>query len=105
MSLSPPTIVLISGANQGIGYQIALNLAKQKGYHVVIGSRKVESGEEAVKKIKAEGAVSSVETIQLDTTSDESVKAAAQTVKEKFGRLDVLVVSISISFICPLVGR
>jgi NAD(P)-dependent dehydrogenase (short-subunit alcohol dehydrogenase family) len=86
------TVVLISGANQGIGYQIALNLAKQQDYHVVIGSRKIEAGHEAAKKIATEGGVSPVEAVQLDITDDASIAAAVKTIEEKFGHLDVLVV-------------
>jgi NAD(P)-dependent dehydrogenase (short-subunit alcohol dehydrogenase family) len=89
-----PTIVLITGANQGLGYFTALQLAQQPGYHIIIGSRDASKGADAVEKIKSDGAQSAVETIQLDVDSDASIDAAVKTVKEKFGKLDVLVVRL-----------
>jgi NAD(P)-dependent dehydrogenase (short-subunit alcohol dehydrogenase family) len=83
-------IVLITGANQGIGFEIAKKLAKEHpGYHVLMGSRNPERGLEAAAKLQAENL--SVEAITIDVCSDSSITAAAKLVEEKFGRLDVLI--------------
>jgi NAD(P)-dependent dehydrogenase (short-subunit alcohol dehydrogenase family) len=81
------------GANQGLGFETAKNLIlHSEAYHVILGSRDALKGEAAAKTLKAlsdlKGTVSS---IQLDVTSDDSVDAAAASVKTTYGRLDILV--------------
>ncbi|KAE8444114.1 hypothetical protein EG329_000896 [Mollisiaceae sp. DMI_Dod_QoI] len=84
------TIVLVTGANQGIGFETAKKLAKeQPSYHVLLGSRNPKLGEEAAAKLQAENL--SVEPITIDVTSDDSITAAASLIEKKFGRLDVLI--------------
>ncbi len=84
---APDLIALVSGANKGIGKEIARGLA-QKGYHVLVGARKKELGEAAAAELAEHGEVSF---LQLDVTDPESVIAAAAAVTSKFGHLDVLV--------------
>jgi NAD(P)-dependent dehydrogenase (short-subunit alcohol dehydrogenase family) len=87
---SKSTIVLVTGANQGIGFEVAKKLAKENpGYHILMGSRNAERGEAAAAKLKAENL--SVEAIVIDVTSDESITAAAKYVESQFGHLDVLI--------------
>lgn len=83
------TIALITGANQGIGLATATSLAKDHGYHVIIGSRNSAAGEKAAKSIEAAGGKAS--SVQLDLTSDDSITAAAKLIDTRFGHLDVLV--------------
>ncbi|KAK4193531.1 DNA replication complex gins protein sld5 [Podospora australis] len=94
---SPYThIVLITGANQGLGYEIAKKLgAEHKDYHIIATGRRKESLDEAVKKLQSEGI--SVEGLVLDVTSDESIAEAVKTISEKHGRLDVLINNAGIS--------
>jgi len=88
MATTDKTIVLITGANQGIGFGTVKKLAEeQPSYHVLLGSRNPKAGEEAVSKIQAEN----VEAITIDVTSDDSIAAAAAFIEKKFGRLDVLI--------------
>ncbi|KAK4544593.1 hypothetical protein LTR36_004165 [Oleoguttula mirabilis] len=88
------TIVLITGANQGLGYYAAQQLAATGKYHTLVGSRDIGKAERAIESLANDASVKvnadSLEPIQIDVTSDESIKAAAQTVEKKHGKLDIL---------------
>ncbi len=86
--MSEQTIALITGANKGIGYEIAAGLGAL-GHTVGVGARSPERLSAAVDKLRAEGVDAFA--VPLDVTSDESVTAAAALLSERFGRLDVLV--------------
>lgn len=86
---------LITGANKGIGFEVAKILA-QKGFLVYLGSRNLDSGMAAVEKLKSEG-ITNVEAIELDVTSQDSIHAARTTISEKSEVLDVLVNNAGIS--------
>ena len=86
--MTEKTIALVTGANKGIGYEIAAGLAAL-GRSVGIGARDDERREAAVEKLRAGGA--DAFGVPLDVTDDASVAAAAALVEERFGRLDVLV--------------
>lgn len=79
------SVALITGANQGIGLQIAKDLAAH-GLTVLVGSRDFEKG-----KIAAESIGTSANALQLDVTDEKSIAAAAAQIEREFGRLDVLV--------------
>ena len=81
-------IALITGANKGIGFEIARQLAQQ-GIHVLVGARNPERGNAAVQLLQDEGL--SAEFVVLDVSNEESVKTAAQTVMEQHGKLDMLI--------------
>jgi len=81
--------ILITGANKSIGFETARQLL-QKGYYIYLGSRKLENGQEAVEKLKAEG-LTEVEAIQIDVSNTESVKAARAKIGKKTEVLDVLI--------------
>ena len=82
-------IALITGANKGIGFETAKQLA-QKGFYVYIGSRNPENGLQAVEKLKALN-LTNVESIQLNVTDDNSVKNARIEIGNKTDVLDVLI--------------
>jgi hypothetical protein len=52
MSSSISKIILITGANQGIGFEIARSLSAKAGYHVLLGSRNTERGIKAAKQLQ-----------------------------------------------------
>ena len=79
---------LITGANQGIGFEIARQLLK-KGFHVIISGRDEMKLSEAVNQLKSED--TSVEMVLMDVGKFESVKAAAQTLVERNLQLDVVI--------------
>ncbi|GAA1614435.1 SDR family oxidoreductase [Kribbella sancticallisti] len=81
-------IALVTGANKGIGKEIARQLG-ELGHTVVIGSRDLARGEAAAKELVADGL--RAEAVQLEVTSEQSVQAAATAIEREHGRLDVLV--------------
>jgi NAD(P)-dependent dehydrogenase (short-subunit alcohol dehydrogenase family) len=81
--------VLITGANKGIGFETARQLL-QRGFSVFIGSRNIENGLEAVKKLHAEG-LTRAEAIQLDVTDNRSVQNAREEIGKKTEVLDILI--------------
>jgi NAD(P)-dependent dehydrogenase (short-subunit alcohol dehydrogenase family) len=86
-------IALITGANQGIGFQVAKELAAD-GVTVLIGSRNLANGRTAAEKIGA-GAIA----LQLDVTDRLSIATAAAYIRKEFGRLDLLINNAAISSI------
>ena len=84
---------LVTGANKGIGYEIAAGLARL-GFRVGVGARDEGRRTEAVEKLQAEGL--DVFGVPLDVTDDASVAAAAALVEEQ-GGLDVLVNNAAIT--------
>jgi NAD(P)-dependent dehydrogenase (short-subunit alcohol dehydrogenase family) len=78
---------LVTGANKGIGYEIAAGLARL-GFRVGVGARDTRRREEAVAKLLADG--HDVFGVALDVTDDASVAAALAQI-EADGGLDVLV--------------
>jgi NAD(P)-dependent dehydrogenase (short-subunit alcohol dehydrogenase family) len=84
-------VALVTGANQGIGLQIAKDLVA-KGLTVLIGSRDLAKGEAAAREIGA-----GAHAIQLDVTDQGSITAAAERIRSDFGRLDVLMNNAGIS--------
>jgi NAD(P)-dependent dehydrogenase (short-subunit alcohol dehydrogenase family) len=81
-------IALISGANKGIGYEIARGLGAKK-IKVLVGARDETRGQAAVDKLKAEGA--DARYVQLDVTDHGTIQRAALWIEKEFGRLDILV--------------
>jgi NAD(P)-dependent dehydrogenase (short-subunit alcohol dehydrogenase family) len=86
--MNEQTIALVTGANKGIGYEIAAGLGAL-GWSVGVGARDEARRQAAVAKLRAAGA--DVFGVPLDVTDDASVAAAAELVNEHGGRLDVLV--------------
>ena len=90
-STSDNRIALVTGANQGVGLQLAKELVAH-GVTVLVGSRNFERGEAAAEEIGT-GAIA----IQLDVTDPVSIAAAAERIRKEFGRLDLLVNNAAIS--------
>jgi len=87
-------IVLVTGANTGIGWEaVKAFLQSDKKYIVLMGSRSLDKAADAICKVQQDvpDSKSTVEPIQVDVSSDESITAAYETVKQKYGRLDALV--------------
>ena len=85
---SSATIALITGANKGIGLATARQLGTQ-GIHVLVGARDTERGETAVAQLQNEGI--HAEFLLIDLTQPTTITAAAQTIDERHGKLDILI--------------
>ena len=85
---SDKKVALITGANKGIGLEIARQLGTQ-GITVVIGSRDPQKGQDAVNTLKAEGI--DAHTLKLEVTDAADRAAALPFLQDTFGRLDILI--------------
>ncbi|RCH67619.1 SDR family NAD(P)-dependent oxidoreductase [Streptomyces sp. SDr-06] len=92
--MSETKTALVTGANKGIGYEIAAGLG-DLGYRVGVGARDEARREAAVTKLRALGV--DAFGVPLDVTDDQSVTDAAELVERLAGRLDVLVNNAGIS--------
>ncbi len=86
-------VALVTGANKGIGLQIAKDLAAH-GLTVLVGSRDLERGKTAAASVGPDARA-----IQLDVTNQASIAAAAERIRNEFGYLDVLVNNAGISHV------
>lgn len=99
-------IVLVTGANNGIGYETvkALLQSTKATYHIFLGSRSLEKGNKALEALKAEvpDTKSSVDLLQLDLTDDVSIETAYETVRKSYNHIDTLVNNAGTSSILQL---
>jgi len=81
-------VALVTGGNKGIGFQVARELALLGGT-VLVGARSEIHGKDAVSKLTSEGLRAVL--IPIDVADQESIRAAENLVRERYGRLDVLI--------------
>jgi NAD(P)-dependent dehydrogenase (short-subunit alcohol dehydrogenase family) len=81
-------VALITGANKGIGYEIARQLGS-RGASIIIGARNLERGEEAANKLRLNEI--DVRAIQLDVTDQKTIDFSSEQIEREFGKLDILV--------------
>jgi NAD(P)-dependent dehydrogenase (short-subunit alcohol dehydrogenase family) len=86
--MSSKQIALVTGANKGIGFETARQLAA-RGITVLLGARDEKRGLEAAEALKKEGL--DVQFIQLDVNDPASQDNAAKFIADKFGKLDILI--------------
>jgi NAD(P)-dependent dehydrogenase (short-subunit alcohol dehydrogenase family) len=81
-------VALVTGANKGIGYEVARLLGEQ-GATVLVGARDKTHGDDAARALQRAGI--GAHHVQLDVTDQASIDDAAQRIEAEHGRLDVLV--------------
>ncbi|KAK7906566.1 hypothetical protein PG985_016303 [Apiospora marii] len=89
-----PKIVVVTGANFGIGFEaVKAFLESPNSYHVYLGSRSVQKGTQAIEKLRAlcPQTQNTVELLQVDLGSDASIEKAFEQVKNGPGHVDVLI--------------
>ena len=88
-------VALVTGANRGIGLEVARQLAA-RGFETILGARDVQKGAKAASSLQKSGL--KITPVKLDVTERQSVEAAKLLVEERFGRLDVLVNNAAILY-------
>ena len=83
-------LVIITGANSGIGFETTKAIAK-KGAYIVMVCRNEEKAENARQEIVEETGNSSLEIVLCDFAIQADIRKAADEIKEKFDKIDVLI--------------
>ncbi|ORY17288.1 hypothetical protein BCR34DRAFT_555814 [Clohesyomyces aquaticus] len=105
MAESKKTIVLITGANGGIGFEVAAQLLADASKHVLLGSRSLEKGKAAIDELQKRNLPGTVELIQIDVTDEKSVAAAVKQVESNHEYLDILVNNAAIGSPTGAIGE
>lgn len=91
MQTNSKKVALVTGANTGVGFQVAKALA-ENGYFVYIGARNLQKGAAAASKIGQQSTA-----LQLDITDPQSISAAIARIEQEAGYLTLLVNNAAIS--------
>jgi len=94
-----PKIAIVTGANKGIGLEIARGLARTAGVHTILACRNALLGAQAVEELSREVAEgSTLEQRVLDISSDDSIANFVRSFKADFPKCDILVNNAAIAF-------
>ena len=92
--MSSSTVVLITGANSGIGYTTVRELLdSSQPYHIFLGARSFEKASEAISKLQKEvpNSTSQLTPVVVDIETDESIEKLYKEVEGKVDHIDVLI--------------
>jgi NAD(P)-dependent dehydrogenase (short-subunit alcohol dehydrogenase family) len=87
-------VALITGANKGIGFEVARQIAKA-GWTVIVAARNEELGKQAAAKLQSEGL--DAHFVLIDLNAHQTAAAAAETIRSQFGKLDLLINNAAIA--------
>ena len=88
-------IALVTGGNKGIGFEICRNLAGA-GCTVLLGARNAERGQQTVRQLEQAG-IEDIHFLEIDVTLQHTIKAAAEQIESRYGRLDILMNNAGVS--------
>lgn len=94
-------VILVTGSNVGLGKQAVLEFARHNPEQIWLASRSVEKGEAAVADIRQQVPGARIRVLQMDLSSFESIKAAAEVVARESSRLDILMLNAGIMAVPP----
>lgn len=101
-----PKVILITGANTGIGFEVVRTLyaSPSATYNILVGGRDLSKAEAAIRTAEQESSPtgSKLFPIQIDIEHDDSIQRAFEAVEAKFGRLDALVNNAGMSLASPI---
>lgn len=92
--MSTKRVLLITGANTGLGYEVIRSLSQSpNAYTILLGGRSIDKAKVAAEKAQKEfpSSASDIETVQIDIEDDESIAKLFEYVSSKYGRLDILI--------------
>lgn len=92
--MSSKTIVLITGANTGLGYEIVRALcSSDQAYEIILGGRSIDKAKKAAETAKNEYSQtkSTLSPVQIDIEDDDSINALYEHVQKTYGRIDTLI--------------
>lgn len=91
-------VAIVTGANSGLGYDTAAVLA-DKGARVVLAVRNLDKGTQAAARIKKASPSATVELQELDLTSLDSVRKAADELRASYPRIDLLINNAGVMYV------
>jgi NAD(P)-dependent dehydrogenase (short-subunit alcohol dehydrogenase family) len=91
-------VAIVTGANSGLGYDTAAVLA-DKGARVVLAVRNLDKGAQAADRIKKASPTATVELQELDLTSLDSVRKAADDLRAAYPRIDLLINNAGVMYV------
>ena len=92
--MDPREVILVTGANTGLGYQIIRALCgSNKEYNILLAGRSLTKVQQAVKLASEEfpSSRSNLGSVEVDIKNDDSIQKAFEEVKARFGRVDALI--------------
>ena len=92
--MSSKPIIFITGANTGLGFEAVKALCQSNtAYEIIVGSRSAEKGESAISSLKQEvpSTTSTLSTVSVDISSDDSIQKAYDTISSRFNKIDILI--------------
>lgn len=93
-------VILITGANSGLGKEASLELAKHKPAQIWMAARSPEKGKEAVAAVQAQVPGAAVTFLEMDLSSFQSIKRAVKIVLANSPRLDILMLNAGRKYLC-----